>query len=164
MPPRPGRPRWPYCQTMRRCFGSTITTRSLKSSLIAIFPFGSMIARDGWSSARQPEAGPRRVDVEQAEGSTAGAEPVLDVRRHREERAGADAVPLAVLEELDLALQHVERVGVVGVGVGVDAFEIRPVRELERLDVRQLGEDAVVPDALALPRSREERLVHRRAS
>ena len=66
------------------------------------------------------------MEVEQAEVDAAGAEAVLDVRRHREERAGADTVPLAVLEELDLALEDVERVGVVGVGVRVDALEIGP--------------------------------------
>src|SRR2546430_1585416 len=110
------------------------------------------------------EADIRRVQVEQAKVDAAGAEAVLDVRRHRQERAGAGTVPLAVLEELELALEHVERVGVVGVGVRVDALEVRPVRELERLDVRQLGEDAVVPDALALARSREERLLQRPGS
>src|ERR1700739_4375616 len=110
------------------------------------------------------EAGVRRVKVEQAEGRSAWTESVLDVRRHREERAGAGAVPLAVLEELDLALEHVERVGVVGMGVRDDALEVRPVRELERLDVGQLGEDAVLPDPLALARPREERLLHRSRS
>src|SRR5436305_4060056 len=96
------------------------------------------------------EAGLRRMEVEQAEVDTAGAETVLDVRRHREERAGSDAVPLAVLEELDLALEHVERVCVVGVGVGVDAFEAGGKEELESLDVRELGEDAMAvrPDPL----------------
>ena len=77
---------------------------------------------------------------------------MLDVGRHREERAGPDAVPLAVLEELDLALEHVEGVGVVGVGVCADALEVGLVRELEHLDLRQLCEDAVpaLADPLAL--------------
>ena len=68
--------------------------------------------------------------------------------------------------ELDLALEHVERIGVVGVGVRVDALEVGPERELERLDVRQLGEDAmpVLPDPLALAGPDEVRLVHRRGS
>src|SRR6187551_2931625 len=88
------------------------------------------------------EADARGVEVEQTEGRAAGTEAVLDVRRHREERAGTDAVPLAVLEELDLALEHVERVRVVGMGVRVDALEVRPVRDLECLEVRQLGEDS----------------------
>ena len=75
-------------------------------------------------------------------------------------------MPLAALEELDLALEHVERVGVIGVGVQVDALEVGPERELECLDVRQLCEDAVAarPDPLALAGSREERLLHRRGS
>src|SRR3954464_3612964 len=106
------------------------------------------------------EADVRRVEVEQARVAAAGTEAVLDVRRHRQERAGADAVPLAVLEELDLALEHVERVGVVGVGGGVDALEVGREEELERLDVRQLGEDpvSVPPDLLAFARPDEERL------
>src|SRR3982751_6455685 len=110
--------------------------------------------------------GVRRVEVEQADGDAAGTEAVLDVRRHRQERAGADAVPLAVLEELDLALEHIERVGVVRVGVRVDALEVGLEEELERLDVRQLSENAVpvLPDSLALARPDEVLLVHRRES
>src|SRR3954454_2373824 len=103
------------------------------------------------------EADVRRVEVEQADVDAAGTEAVLDVRRHRQERAGADSVPLAVLEELDLALEHVERVGVVGMGVRVDALEVGLEEELERLDVRQLGEYAVsVRRPLALARPNEE--------
>src|ERR1700757_4962093 len=105
-------------------------------------------------AAPQPfdEADVRRVEVEQAEERAAGPEAVLDVRRRREERAGTGPVPGVVEKELELALEHVERVGVVGVRVGVDALEIRPVRELERLDLRELGEDAVATrlDPLAL--------------
>ena len=110
------------------------------------------------------EAGTRRMEVEEPKGRTTRPEAVLDIRRHGEERAGPGAMPFAVLEELDLALEHVERIGVVGVGVGIDTLEVRPVRELERLDVRQLGEDAVLPDALTLARPNEVRLVHRRGS
>src|SRR5438876_3656805 len=108
------------------------------------------------------EADVRRVEVEQAEGRAAGTEAVLDARRRREERAGTGAVPCVVEEELDLALEHVEGVGVVGVSVRIDALEIRPVRELERLDLRQLGEDSVppLPDPLALAVCNEERLLH----
>src|SRR5262245_59426966 len=98
------------------------------------------------------EADVRRVEVEQAEVDAAGTEAVLDVRRHRQEGARPDTVVLAVLEELELALEDVERVGVVGVGVRVDALEVGREGELERLDVRQLREDAVavLPDSLAL--------------
>ena len=63
-------------------------------------------------------------NVEHADGDAAGTEAVHDVRRYREERPGADAMPVVVLEELDLALEYVERVGVVGVGVRVDALEV----------------------------------------
>src|SRR4029078_3233840 len=98
------------------------------------------------------EAGLRRVEVEQPDRRSPRAEPVFDVRRHREERAGPRAVPLAALEELDLALEHVERVGVVGVGVRIDTLEVGGEGELERLDVRQLGENAavVLGDSLSL--------------
>src|SRR5437016_8872567 len=78
------------------------------------------------------EPDPRSVDVQQAEGAAGGPEAMLDVRRHRDERAWAGAVPLAVEEELDLAFEHVERVGVVWMGVRIDALEVRVVRELER--------------------------------
>src|SRR3954454_367726 len=105
------------------------------------------------------EADVRRVEVEQADADAAGTEAVLDVRRHRQECAGADAVPVAVLEEFDLALEDVKRVGVVGVGVRVDALEVGREGELERLYVRQLGSDAVYPppDLLAFARPDEER-------
>src|ERR1700754_1327074 len=108
------------------------------------------------------EAGVRRVDVEQAEGDAARTEAVGDVRRCGEERAGAAAVPAAVEEELDLALEHVERVHVVGVGVRRDALEVRLERELDRLQLRQLGEDAVAsrPYPLSLAVLDEERLLH----
>src|SRR5215813_1253686 len=108
------------------------------------------------------EADVRRVEVEEAEVDAAGAEAVLDVRRHRQEGARADTVPLAVLEELDLALEHVERIGVVGVGVRVDALEGGREGELESLDVRELGKDTVPvpPDPFSLARSDEIRLVH----
>src|SRR6476619_4022325 len=106
------------------------------------------------------EAGLRRVEVEQADADAAGTKAVLDIRRYRQERAGADAVPLAVLEKLDLALEDVERIRVVGVGVRVDALEVGREGELERLDVRQLGEHAVsvLPDSLALAGADEVRL------
>jgi hypothetical protein len=46
--------------------------------------------------------------------------------------------------------------------VRVNALEIRPERELERLELRQLGENAVVArrDPLALTGPDEERLLH----
>src|SRR5438105_2571667 len=114
---------------------------------------------------RVDEADARRVEVEQPKRLAAGTKAVLDVRRHREERAGAGVMPLAALEELDLALEHVERVGVVRVGVRIDALEVRPERELEHFEVRQLREDTVpIRRPFALAGSREERLLHRRGS
>src|SRR3954471_7140520 len=108
------------------------------------------------------EADVRRMEVEHADLDATGAEAVLDVRRNREERAGADAVPVAVLEELDLALEDVERVGVVGVGVRVDALEPRLEGELDHLEVRQLAQDTAAAEAaiepLALARADEVRL------
>src|SRR5437763_16582488 len=114
---------------------------------------------------RVDEADARRVEVEQPKGLAAGTKAVLDVRRHREERAGAGAMPLAPLEELDLALEHIERVGVIGVGVRIDALEVRPERELEHFEVRQLREDTVpIRRPFALARSREVRPVRRRGT
>src|SRR5437763_17046399 len=113
---------------------------------------------------RVDEADARRVEVEQPKGLAAGTKAVLDVRRHREERAGAGAMPLAPLEELDLACEHIERVGVIGVGVQVDTLEVGPERQLEGLDVRQRCEGAVAArrDPLALAGPREGRLLHPR--
>jgi hypothetical protein len=47
--------------------------------------------------------------------------------------------------------------------VRVDTLEVGGEGELERLDVRQLSENAVpvLPDSLALARPDEERLFHR---
>jgi len=112
------------------------------------------------------EPDPRSVDVQQAEGTAGGPEAMLDVRRHRDERAWAGAVPLAVEEELDLAFEHVERVGVVWMGVRIDALEVRVVRELERLEMRQLAENSMPAgaDTLALAGTGEVRLIHRAGS
>jgi hypothetical protein len=49
---------------------------------------------------------------------------------------------------------------VVGVGVRVDTLEVGREEELERLDLRQLGEDAVPSDALSLAEPDEVRLAH----
>src|SRR3954454_12809264 len=107
------------------------------------------------------EADVRRMEVEHADLDATGAEAGLAVRRNREERAGADAVPRAVLEELDLALEDVERVGAVGMGVRSDTLEVRGKEELDRLDVRQLGEHTVGADPFTLAGAQEDRLVHR---
>src|SRR6478736_1850551 len=117
---------------------------------------------------RVDEAHARRVNVEQADGDATGTKAVHDVRRYREERPGADAMPFVVLEELDLALEYVERVGVVGVGVRIDALEPRLEGELDHLEVRQLSEDATgavaTVEPLALARADEVGLFHPCAS
>ena len=41
--------------------------------------------------------------------------------------------------ELDLALEDVERVHVVAVGVRVDAFELRQERQVEHRELRQVA-------------------------
>ena len=60
--------------------------------------------------------------------------------------------------ELDRALQNVERVHVVAVGVGVDTFELRQERQVEHRELRQVGLDhecgRFVLDALTLAWSR----------
>jgi hypothetical protein len=55
---------------------------------------------------------------------------------------------------------------VVGVGVRVDALEVRPIRELERFELRELGQDAVPArtDLFALAMLDEERLFQRSGS
>src|SRR5947209_16960166 len=120
-------------------------------------------------SQRVDEAGAGRVDVEHTDAiAPRGAETVHGIRRHREERAGLDADPISVLKELEFALEDVEGVRVVGVGVGVDALKSGLERELDHLEVRQLTEDAAAAEAsvepLALAGPDEVRLVHRRRS
>jgi hypothetical protein len=110
------------------------------------------------------EAAVRRVEVEDAKGHGARvAETVSRSTRSREERAGA-CVPRAVIGvELDLALQHVERVHVVVVGVGVNALELRQERQLEHGELLEVGLDqeraGVVLDAFALAGAAEHPVV-----
>ena len=72
-------------------------------------------------------------------------------------------MPFAFLEELDLALEYVERIGVVGVRVRIDALEPRLEGELDHLEVWQLAEDTAATEAavepLALVGAREIRLL-----
>jgi hypothetical protein len=113
------------------------------------------------------EAAGRCVEVAAAHWVVPGdAEAVNAVARGGQEEARMRDVGIVAGTELDLAFEDVERIHVVGVGVRVDALEVGREGELERLDVRQLRENAVlVPsDALALARPDEVRLVHRSAS
>jgi hypothetical protein len=85
---------------------------------------------------------------------------MLDIRGDRDIRAGAGAPPFAPEEELDVAFEDEERVRVVGMGVRVDALEVGREEELDRLDISELPEDAVIPDPLAFAGGKEDRLVH----
>src|SRR6185312_42625 len=113
---------------------------------------------------RIDEADVRRVEVEQADRRARGTEAVLDVRRNRHVRARAGTAPFASAEELDLAVEDVERIRVIGVGVQVDALEVRGERELDRLDVADLAEDTVLSDPFPLAGREKNGLVHRRSS
>jgi hypothetical protein len=102
------------------------------------------------------EACVRRMNVENAKpASTWIAESMLNAAWRREERAQAPATLRPVNKELDLALDDVERVGVVRVSVGIDAPTVLE-RAFYHFQIRQLDEDAkaavlsVQPLALAL--------------
>jgi hypothetical protein len=62
-----------------------------------------------------------------------------NVPRAGEARLVADA-------ELDLALENVESVGVVGVGVRIDALELRLEGHVDRGQLRQVAEDSMRAD------------------
>src|SRR6478736_6517491 len=108
----------------------------------------------------EPNTG--RMEVEEADRRSRRTKAVLDVRRDGDERAGPAAMPSTVEEELDLAFEDVERIGVIGVGVRVDALEVGRERGVESLDIRKFGEDAmpVLPDPIAFVRPDEIRLAH----
>ena len=75
---------------------------------------------------------------------------MTDAGRRGEEHARARAERLIADGELDLALEDVERVGVVVVDVRIDRPEARLAPELEDLDLVTL-----VPDADLTPRALE---------
>ena len=88
------------------------------------------------------EAGVGRVDVQQP--CVAGPrlrERVLDAGRRGDERAWPAEERPAVDGELDLALEDVERVGVVGVRVQLRPLELPVEVELEDREVGQIGLD-----------------------
>jgi hypothetical protein len=97
----------------------------------------------------------RRVEIQDAQRlGPRIAESVRRPARSREEGAGACTPRSIVCEELDLTLQHVERVDVVVMGVRVDALELRQERQFEHGELLQIGFDqeaaGVVLDELAL--------------
>jgi hypothetical protein len=75
-------------------------------------------------------------------------------------RARAGANRLAFDLELGLALEDVEGVDVVCVGVRVDALEVRAEAEQERLQLGQLGEDAVPANTLPLAGADDDSVRH----
>ena len=75
---------------------------------------------------------------------------MTDARRRGEKHAWAGAERLVTDGELDLALENVERIGVVVVDVRIDRPEARLAPELEDLDFVTL-----VPDADLTPRTLE---------
>jgi len=91
---------------------------------------------------------------------TRDAEAVLDAYRSRDPRPRAGVHDGAVDREFGLALEDIERVDVVRVAVKVDAREIRAEAELEDLELRQLGKDAVLPHPLALARLENDSVRH----
>lgn len=91
------------------------------------------------------------MDVEEPDGAWPwDREPVTDAGRRGEERAWAGAERLVTDGELELALEDVERIGVVVVDVRLDRSEPGLAPELE-----DLGLVALVPDAELAPRTIE---------
>ncbi len=68
-----------------------------------------------------------------------------DTRWRGNEGAGAGAHHVVADRELRLAVEHVERIDEAVVHVRVDALEVRPETQLDRLELRELGQDPVVP-------------------
>ena len=101
------------------------------------------------------EAVRRRVDVEEARSARPGvAEAVPYARGSGDERTGAYPDGLVADRELELALEDVEGVELVGVDVRIDRPELGVARELDHLELLALGLDDEVTmlagDGLAL--------------
>src|SRR6188508_704663 len=94
------------------------------------------------------EAVGRRVDIDEAGAFGAGvAETVAKAGRRRDVRARSDSDDLVAERELELALDHVEGVDLVRMDVGVDRVELGVARELDQLELGELGLD----DEIAVP-------------
>ena len=109
------------------------------------------------------------VDVQEARTSTAGlVERVLDARRRSDERSGPSRERLALGGELDLALEDVEAVRVVVVGVDVRALEDAVDVELEHgeLGTRRLHDRRAIRahEPLALARQADDGIGRRPAA
>jgi len=84
------------------------------------------------------------MEVEEASRLRAGVtEAVNGPGRRGDEGPGPADAWLVAGEKLDLALDHVEAVGVVVVSVGVDAFELRAEGHVDRGQLREVAEDPV---------------------
>ena len=102
------------------------------------------------------EAGVRGMDVEHPELAGSGVpEPMDDANWRGDVGSRASQYCPIADDELGCAFENVEGVDLVCVGMGLDAFELRPEMELDYLELRQLGEDPVEARAargsLALP-------------
>jgi hypothetical protein len=85
------------------------------------------------------------VDVDYPKlGAADVPEAVLHATRGGDEAPGARAEDLLAHLELGLAVEHVERVDVVGMAVKRDALEVGAEPELDHLVLRKLAEDAMV--------------------
>jgi A/G-specific adenine glycosylase len=88
----------------------------------------------------------RGMDVEQAQlGVPSVPKAVRDARRRRHKAPRPRPEDLFTHLELRLAGEHVERVDEVVVNVRIDALEIGPEAQLDEFELRQLGQDAMVP-------------------
>jgi len=95
------------------------------------------------------------VDVQEAGTVRAGVpEAVADARGSGNEGAGRSSDGLVADRELELSLEDVERIELVGVDVRVDRAELGVARELDHLELLALGLDDEVAmlagDGLAL--------------
>ena len=110
------------------------------------------------------EAAGRSVEVEEADRLVGREVETVDaVRRGRDEGARSGDARLLSDAELDLAFEHVEAVGVVGVCVRVDALEARAKGHVDRSQLREVAEDPVrtglVLESLGFGGVGEDRLV-----
>jgi len=112
------------------------------------------------------EAAGRGVEIEDTDRFVVREpEPVDGPRRGRDERARPGDARLVSDPELDLAVEHVEAVRVVGVRVRVDALEARAEGHVDRAELGKVAEDPVrtrlALERFRVGRSREDCLFER---